>query len=115
VSHPGLPQAQADAVSLAARAVAAGVVGLLVLDLARVGTGGGVDLELLATLRRRCPSQRLLAGGGVGGPADLERLKRTGCDGALVATALHRGKLEPANFRAMGALRSAQSSASTSR
>jgi phosphoribosylformimino-5-aminoimidazole carboxamide ribotide isomerase len=115
VTHPGLPEAQADALSLAARAVAAGVVMLLVLDLARVGTGGGVDLALLAALRRRCPSQRLLAGGGVGGPADLERLRRTGCDGALVATALHRGNVGPASFRAMAAPLSAQSSASTSR
>jgi phosphoribosylformimino-5-aminoimidazole carboxamide ribotide isomerase len=115
VTHPGLPEAQADAVSLAARAAAAGTVTLLVLDLTRVGTGAGVDLELLAALRRRFPSQRLLAGGGVGGSADLERLRRTGCDGALVATALHRGKVGPADFRMVAAPRSAQSSASTSR
>jgi phosphoribosylformimino-5-aminoimidazole carboxamide ribotide isomerase len=115
VTHPSLPEAQADAVSVAARAVAAGAVMLLVLDLARVGTGGGVDLELLATLRRRFPSQRLLAGGGVGGTPDLERLRQTGCDGALVATALHLGKVVPADFRAMAAPLPAQSSASTSR
>ncbi len=54
--------------TLAGRAVAAGVTTLLVLDVGRVGTGGGVDLELVGTLRRSFPSVRLLAGGGVGGP-----------------------------------------------
>jgi phosphoribosylformimino-5-aminoimidazole carboxamide ribotide isomerase len=115
VTHPELSGAQADAVSMAARAVAAGVVMLLVLDLGRVGTGGGMDLQLLAALRERLPLRRLLAGGGVDGPADLERLRQTGCDGALVATALHRGKVGPADFRAMAVSLSTQSSASTSR
>jgi phosphoribosylformimino-5-aminoimidazole carboxamide ribotide isomerase len=78
---------------LAARAVDAGVEALLVLDVRRVGTGGGVDLELLRRLRRRFPSVRLLAGGGVAGPEDLTRLAEAGCDGALVATALHTGRI----------------------
>jgi phosphoribosylformimino-5-aminoimidazole carboxamide ribotide isomerase len=118
VIHPSLPateRAGADALSLAAHAVGAGAVMLLVLDLGRVGTGRGVDLDLLATLRRRFPSQRFLAGGGVGGPSDLERLRQAGCDGVLVATALHTGKVRRADFRAMAAPLPTQSSASTSR
>jgi phosphoribosylformimino-5-aminoimidazole carboxamide ribotide isomerase len=78
---------------LASRAVDAGVGALLVLDVGRVGTGGGLDLELLRRLRRRFPSVRLLAGGGVAGPEDLTRLAEAGCDGALVATALHTGRI----------------------
>jgi phosphoribosylformimino-5-aminoimidazole carboxamide ribotide isomerase len=78
---------------LASRAVDAGVQALLVLDVGRVGTGGGVDLELLRRLRRRFPGVRLLAGGGVAGPEGLTRLAEAGCDGALVATALHTGRL----------------------
>jgi phosphoribosylformimino-5-aminoimidazole carboxamide ribotide isomerase len=78
---------------LAQCAVQAGVRVLLVLDVGRVGTGGGVDLALLGALRRRFPSVRILAGGGVSGAADLARLREVGCDGALVATALHRGLL----------------------
>jgi phosphoribosylformimino-5-aminoimidazole carboxamide ribotide isomerase len=35
----------------------------------------------------------LLAGGGVRGYEDLARLADAGCDGALVATALHDGRL----------------------
>jgi phosphoribosylformimino-5-aminoimidazole carboxamide ribotide isomerase len=118
VTHPALPRpegAGADAQSLAARAVATGAVMLLALDLGRVGTGAGVDLELLAALRHRFPSQRLMAGGGVRGPADLERLRQAGCDGVLVATALHTGKLRQEDVRRMAAPLSAQSSASSSR
>ena len=103
------------AVSLAARAVAAGVTTLLVLDVGRVGTGGGVDLELLEALRRRFPSVRLLAGGGVGGRRDLDRIRDAGCDGVLVATALHTGRIGAADLAALAAPASAQSSASTSR
>ena len=85
----GLPQPE----DLASRAVDAGVGAVLLLDVGRVGTGGGVDLELLRRLRRRFPRVRLLAGGGVDGVDDLRRLAEAGCDGALVATALHAGRI----------------------
>lgn len=101
--------------TLAGRAVAAGVTTLLVLDVGRVGTGGGVDLELVGTLRRRFPTVRLLAGGGVGGPEDLDRIRATGCDGVLVATAIHTGRLDAADVLALASAASAQSRASTSR
>jgi phosphoribosylformimino-5-aminoimidazole carboxamide ribotide isomerase len=101
--------------SLAGRAVAAGVTTLLVLDVGRVGTGGGVDLELVETLRRGFPSVRLLAGGGVGGRRDLELVRDAGCDGVLVATAIHTGRIGAADLPALAAPASTQSSASTSR
>ena len=73
---------------LAARAAEAGVGTIIVIDLARVGTAAGVDLELLAGVRQAIPGVALFAGGGVRGVEDLERLAGAGCDGALVATAL---------------------------
>jgi phosphoribosylformimino-5-aminoimidazole carboxamide ribotide isomerase len=120
VLHPALQAsgpAPGDPESLAARAVDSGVRTLLLLDVGRVGTGGGVDLPLVARLRRRFPLQRILAGGGVKGRADLERLRDAGCDGALVATAFHTGRLGAADVEAFTAPRSAagQSRASTSR
>lgn len=78
---------------VAGQAVAAGVRTLIALDVGRVGTGRGMDLELLRRLRRRFPSVRLLAGGGVADGEDLARLAGVGCDAALVATALHRGRI----------------------
>jgi uncharacterized protein related to proFAR isomerase len=44
-------------------------------------------------VRRRLPRLRLLAGGGIAGAEDLARLAAAGCDGALVATALHTGRI----------------------
>jgi HisA/HisF family protein len=85
--HRGTP------LELAGRAVAVGVGALLALDLARVGTGLGVDLALVERLRGAHPDLELLAGGGVGGLRDVERLADAGCDGVLVATALHGGGL----------------------
>lgn len=87
VRHHGGP------LDLAHAAVAAGASALLVLDLARVGTGRGPDVTLVAELRRAQPTVELLAGGGVGSRQDLEWLADAGCDGALVATALHDGRL----------------------
>jgi len=75
------------------RAVEAGVTSLLLLDLARVGTGCGADLGLIEALRRDFPELRLLAGGGVLARGDLDRMRDAGCDGALVASAIHAGTI----------------------
>ena len=93
VVHAGAPHAGDAPVALARRAAAAGAGGLILLDLARVGGGVGIDLALLAELRRALPDRSLLAGGGVRDASDLARLAAAGCTGALVATALHDGRI----------------------
>jgi phosphoribosylformimino-5-aminoimidazole carboxamide ribotide isomerase len=81
-------------VSQVARGAAdAGAGTIIVLDLARVGSGTGVDVELMAEVRRAVPEVTLFAGGGVRSDADLDLLARVGCQGALVATALLSGAL----------------------
>ena len=85
---------------VAARAAAAGAGAVIVIDLARVGTGTGLDLELIARVREATPGLTLLAGGGVRGLEDFARLADSGCDGALVATALHDGRLGAAEVAA---------------
>lgn len=82
-----------DALTLTAQAVEAGVETLLTLDLARIGTGCGTDVALLEDLRKRFPAVRLLAGGGVLARRDLDRMRDAGCDGALVASAIHSGAI----------------------
>jgi len=104
VLHPLIEDAAGampDAMSLAAQAAAAGVGAILVLDLGRVGTGTGVDLGLLEALRRRHPAVRLLAGGGVLTRKDLERMEEAGCDGALVASAIHAGRITAEDVAAL--------------
>ena len=63
----------------------------IVLDLARVGSGAGPDVGLIAALRAAFPDLELLAGGGVRDVEDLRALDAAGAAGALVATALHGG------------------------
>jgi phosphoribosylformimino-5-aminoimidazole carboxamide ribotide isomerase len=92
-----------DALSLATQAVATGIATLLLLDLGRIGTGCGVDLGLLETLRRRFPGIRLLAGGGVLTRRDLERMRDAGCDGALVASAIHTGRVSASDLSDLAA------------
>lgn len=83
-----------DARAVAERAVALGARRLIVLDLARVGVGGGVGTEpLCAALAAAHPCVEIIAGGGVHGPDDLRRLAANGVQAALVASALHDGRL----------------------
>lgn len=86
---------------LAARAAAEGVTCVLLLDLGRVGTDLGIDLPLLAMVRRELPGVQLLAGGGVQTRADLERMADTGCDGAVIASAIHAGRIAAADVAAV--------------
>ena len=73
-----------------------GVQRMIVLDLARVGMGEGVGTEdFCRLLRRKAPQLEITAGGGVRGQADLDSLEQAGCDAALVASALHDGRLRP--------------------
>ena len=64
---------------------------VIVLDLARVGSGAGPDVGLIGELHAAFPALELLAGGGVRNAEDLRALRDVGAAGALVATALHRG------------------------
>ena len=66
---------------------------LIVMSLAQVGSGGGPDLERIAAVRRRAPGAQVFAAGGLRGPEDITRLVEAGAAGALVASALHDGRL----------------------
>ncbi len=115
----GVPLARPDLRGAPGRAPAAlartarehGAAAIIVLDLARVGGGAGTDAVLLRQVRAAVPGLPLLAGGGVGHATDLDVLAALGVDGALVATALHDGRLDPAALAA----RRGQSPGSASR
>jgi phosphoribosylformimino-5-aminoimidazole carboxamide ribotide isomerase len=88
---------------IADAAIESGFARLIVLDLARVGEGRGVGgLALCAELRRRHPAVSLWVGGGVSGMDDLAQIAEAGCDAALVASALHDGRLSAENLAAFG-------------
>jgi len=81
-------------VEIASTAVELGARRLIVLDLARVGTDGGVGTEMLCrSIRQNHPQIELIAGGGVRHAQDLRSLAAAGCDAALMASALHDGRI----------------------
>lgn len=72
---------------------------VIVMTLARVGSGAGPDLERLAAVQQRAGrDRRVFAAGGVRDAGDCEALAAMGIAGALVATALHDGRLGPADL-----------------
>jgi phosphoribosylformimino-5-aminoimidazole carboxamide ribotide isomerase len=85
---------------IAATAALAGAGALILIDLARVGTGAGMDVDLLKRVRAAVPNLHYVAGGGVRGWDDLVDVAKAGCDAALVATALHNGRIGAAEVTA---------------
>jgi len=84
--------------SIAKTAASSGVGTLIVIDLARVGTGRGLDVDLLKKIRAAAPDLSLIAGGGVREWDDLVSVAKSGCNGALLATALHNGRIGAAEI-----------------
>lgn len=87
-----------DPVALAATAWRLGVRTFIVLDLSRVGAGGGVETATALKVRQALPGAEIVIGGGVRDAGDLRALAEQGFDGALVATALHTGVLTAATL-----------------
>ena len=69
-----------------------GVSQVIVLDLTRVGSGEGVNVDFLKSVIAEVGVE-VYVGGGVRDINDLIELKNIGASGALVATALHTGKI----------------------
>ncbi|MDQ2106305.1 HisA/HisF-related TIM barrel protein [Azospirillum isscasi] len=77
---------------------------IIAMTLARVGSGEGPDWNRLAGIGRAAPQARLFAAGGVRGGNDLRELAARGSAGALVATALHDGRIGGAELAALARL-----------
>ncbi len=92
---------EASAETIADEVLARGLQKMIVLDLADVGVNQGFGTErLLKRLILKHPCVEFIAGGGVRGPADLQKLAGVGCGGVLVASALHDGLLGPGELAA---------------
>jgi phosphoribosylformimino-5-aminoimidazole carboxamide ribotide isomerase len=90
-----------SALEIVVEVASLGIKRLIVLDLADVGVGGGTrTLALCEQIHTRCPEMELVAGGGVRNLHDLRKMALAGCSVALVASALHDGRLSPADCRA---------------
>jgi phosphoribosylformimino-5-aminoimidazole carboxamide ribotide isomerase len=69
---------------------------IVLMTLDRVGADRGPDIDALLALKRCAGSRAVFAAGGVRGEHDLDTLVSHGIAGALVATALHDGRLPAA-------------------
>lgn len=83
---------------IAETAIEIGFRRLIVLDLASVGGGEGGRTNVLGlcrAIRSSHPQIELISGGGVRDLADVREFHAAGCDGVLVASALHNGRIPP--------------------
>ncbi|MEM2924296.1 MAG: HisA/HisF-related TIM barrel protein [Methanocellales archaeon] len=76
-----------------------GIAEIIVLNLDKVGTASGVDLEILQQIKAQVKGSRIIAGGGVRDMEDLKILEEIGVDGAIVATAIHNGSIPVERLR----------------
>jgi phosphoribosylformimino-5-aminoimidazole carboxamide ribotide isomerase len=74
----------------AARCAAAGVTRILCTAISRDGTLAGPDLDLLGVVQESS-GLPVIAAGGIGSEADLEAVRRAGCEAAIVGRALLEG------------------------
>lgn len=72
---------------------------VLAMNLQRVGSDRGPDLALVVGLAGRVPGCQVYAAGGVRSIEDLDRIAATGAAGALIASALHDGRIGSAELR----------------
>ena len=94
-----------DPFDIACAAITTGIERLIVLDLANVGNDAGLStLELCRSIHAAAPHVELIAGGGVRGVADLQAMAAAGCRRALVASALHHGRLTPSDLQSVTAI-----------
>jgi phosphoribosylformimino-5-aminoimidazole carboxamide ribotide isomerase len=86
--------------AVAALAANTGATSIIAIDLARVGTDAGADMRLLRQLRGDIRGVALIAGGGIRHLEDLQHLAAIGCDGAVLASALHDGRITATDLAA---------------
>ena len=80
-----------------------GVARIIVLDLARVGSEQGANMGVVTEVLEKTGVE-VVTGGGMRGIEDLEAARELGVSGALIATALHTGKLTAAELESKGFL-----------
>ena len=99
VCSPDSPIASDSIERIALNAWRSGVRDVIVLDLNRVGGSSGPALGEIGRVRGAVPQMAAYAAGGVRSSADLHALNAAGVAGALVASALHDGRLPPADVQ----------------
>ncbi len=66
---------------------------IIILDLSRVGTGEGPNIELCKKLIAKLKNKKIIYGGGVKNEDDIKKLRKCNLYGILVGNAIHSGNL----------------------
>lgn len=72
---------------------------VIAMTLDRIGGDGGPNIALLETITARAGSRRVYAAGGIRDRSDLDRVKKAGAAGALVASILHAQKISAGDLK----------------
>ena len=86
--------ANISATELAKHFEDAGVAAIIYTDIARDGTGMGVNLDETIALAHST-SIPVIASGGVGTLADIEAVKKAGLPGVIVGKAFYNKSIDP--------------------
>jgi phosphoribosylformimino-5-aminoimidazole carboxamide ribotide isomerase len=70
---------------------------IIIMSLPKVGSNQGPDLDRLSAYSKNHPKHNIIAAGGIRDKKDLSFLMQLGIRNALVATALHNGKITPSD------------------
>ena len=74
---------------------------IIIMSLARVGSDQGPDIDRLAKYCSQYADKNFIAAGGIRDYADLVALKQIGVKKALMATALHTGRLSKEEIQSL--------------
>ncbi|MEM7027123.1 MAG: HisA/HisF-related TIM barrel protein [Pseudomonadota bacterium] len=74
---------------------------LIIMMLKRVGTENGINEKTVSSINTYVDDFKVYAAGGISNKSDLDSLKKQGCDGALIATALHNGKIDSIQLQSL--------------
>ncbi len=72
---------------------------IILMNLDRVGSKQGLNLERLDKIRHLSPTSQIYFAGGIQNQKDIEILKNHGINGVLLATALHDGSIKADFFK----------------
>ena len=72
---------------------------IIIMMLSRVGTGSGVDTEILASIKQETKGKQVYLGGGIANTDDIKQLLAQRYSGVLIASALHNGAISSADIK----------------
>jgi phosphoribosylformimino-5-aminoimidazole carboxamide ribotide isomerase len=91
---PGADWNTDDPIAIAGRVIDEGVRRLIILDLARVGSGRGPGTHgVMDGIRQADPQVQITVGGGIASVEEILALRNAGATAVLVGSAIHDGRL----------------------